>query len=158
LDFPSRLVVFSLDEHLYALDLEAVIRTERMVDITPLPHAPEIVTGIINVRGEVVPVLDIRRRFRLAGRAAALSDQLLLARTARRTVVIAVDAVRGIMDSSSLEITGPEAVLPGIGYVRGVAICSDGMIFIHDLDGFLSLEEETLLETAISREELELQR
>jgi len=145
----SQLVVFTLDERYYALDLSVVERTERMVDVTPLPQAPDIVAGIIDVRGKIIPVLNIRKRFRLPERPPALSDQLLIARTERRTIAFAVDTVCGVVEHSEQEIIEPASVLPGIEYVKGVVKFADGMIFIHDLDGFLSLEEEKALESAI---------
>jgi purine-binding chemotaxis protein CheW len=148
----SQLVVFSLDERYYALDLSVVDRTERMVDVTPLPQAPDIVAGIIDVRGKIIPVLNIRKRFRLPERPPALSDQLLMARTARRTIAFAVDAVCGVVEHPEQEIIEPASVLPGIEYIKGVVKFADGMIFIHDLDGFLSLEEENALESAIGRD------
>lgn len=154
----SQLVVFSLDDQYYALDLSVVERTERMVEVTPLPKAPEIVAGVINARGKITPVLDIRKRFRLPERPPALSDHLLLARTARRSVAFAVDAVCGVMECPEQEITEPGSVLPGVEYVKGVVKFADGMVFIHDLDGFLSLEEDKALESAIDREKsMELQ-
>lgn len=147
----NQLVVFSLDERYYALDLSVVERTERMVEVTPLPQAPEIVVGVIDVRGRIVPVLNIRKRFLLPERPAALTDQLLMARTARRTIAFIVDAVLGVMERSEHEIIEPASILPGIEYVKGVVKFADGMIFIHDLDGFLSLEEENALESTIGR-------
>jgi len=76
-----RLVVFTLDEQRYALRLSAVERIVRVVEVPPLPKAPEIVLGIVNVQGRVLPVVNIRRRFRLPEREAGLRDQLILALT-----------------------------------------------------------------------------
>jgi purine-binding chemotaxis protein CheW len=148
-----KLVVFSLDECYYALDLSVVERTEFMVEVTHLPRAPEIVVGVIDVRGRIIPVLNIRKRFRLPERVTALSDQLLIVRTKRRTVALVVDAVRSVMERSPSEISEPVTVVPGIEYVKGVVKFAEGMIFIHDLDDFLSLEEERTLESAIGWEE-----
>ncbi len=60
-------IVFTLDEQRYALHLSAVERVICVVEITPLPKAPEIVLGIINVGGQIIPVIDMRKRFRLPG-------------------------------------------------------------------------------------------
>ena len=147
-----QLIVFSLDERYYALDLSVMERAERMVEVTPLPQAPEIVVGVIDVRGRIIPVLNIRKRFHLPERPAALTDQLLITRTARRTMAFTVDAVCGVVEHPEQEIIEPASVLPGIEYVKGVVKFADGMIFIHDLDDFLSLEEESALESAIGRE------
>jgi purine-binding chemotaxis protein CheW len=154
LNAPEPLVVFSLDEYCYAVRLSAVARAVRAVEITPLPKAPEIVTGIINLGGEVVPVLNIRRRFRLPEREVKPGDQFLIAHTARRTVALVVDEVRGTIEISSRNTIEPEEIVPGLEYVTGVMKRADGILFIHDLDRFLSLEEEKKLEEAISAEKV----
>lgn len=146
-----QLVVFTLDDQRYALRLSAVERAVRMVGITPLPKAPGIVLGVINVNGRIVPVLNIRRRFRLAEREPGLSDQLIIARTARRIVALVADGVSDVIERQEREIVAPGAILPGMEHVEGVVKLDDGMIFIHDLDGFLSLGEEEALEAAIGQ-------
>ncbi len=73
-------VVFGLDEHSFALRLSAVVRVVRAVEVTPLPRAPEIVLGVINVQGRITPVFDVRKRFRLPAREISLSDQFIIAR------------------------------------------------------------------------------
>src|SRR5277367_233894 len=70
----SHLVVFDLEEQRYALRLSAVEQVVRAVEITPLPKAPEIIRGVVNVHGRVVPVYHIRARFRLPEREIDLSD------------------------------------------------------------------------------------
>jgi len=74
-----QLIVFTLDAQRYALHLSAVERAIRMVEITPLPKAPEIVIGVVNIHGAVIPVLNIRKRFRLPEREPDLGDQLIVA-------------------------------------------------------------------------------
>ena len=138
---PTQLVVFTLDDRRYGLRLAAVERIVRMVDITPLPHAPEIVSGVVNVQGRVVPVVNVRRRFRLPEREAALSDQLIIARTIRRSVALVADSVTGVLEYPEEETVPADAIVPGLEYVAGVVKLSDGMVLIHDLDRFLSLDE-----------------
>jgi purine-binding chemotaxis protein CheW len=146
---PDNLVVFTLDSSHYALRLSAVERAVRMVEITPLPHAPEIVIGVINHQGRVIPVLNTRTRFRLPDRRAGVGDQLLIARTAQRTVALVVDAVHGVIESPEQGAIAAATIVPGLDYVTGVVKLADGMLFIHDLDEFLSLEEEKALGAAI---------
>ena len=146
----NQLIVFTLEGHRYALSLSAVERAVRMVEITPLPKAPEIVLGAINLAGRIVPVLNIRKRFHLHERKPALGDHLLIARTPRRTVALAVDAVDSVVQRSPDEVVAPPTIVPGLEYLAGVVKLVDGMLFIHDLDRFLSLEEEQALATAIS--------
>src|SRR6266567_8169584 len=145
----DQLVVFTLDELRYALPLSAVEKAARMVEITPLPKAPGIVLGAINLAGRIVPVLNIRKRFHLNERKPGLGDQLLIARTPGRTVALAVDAVDSVVQRSPEEVIAPPTIVPGLQYLAGVVKLADGMLFIHDLDRFLSLEEEEALATAI---------
>ena len=148
MDKQNQFVVFTLDEQRFGLELTAVERVVRRVEITPLPKAPEIVLGVVNVRGRVIPVVDIRRRFRLPERKPALSDQIIIARTAQRAVALAVDATIEVLDRPQEDIIEALRVLPGIEYVEGVLKLEDGLILIHDLNRFLSLEEEAALDRA----------
>ncbi|MBI4285829.1 MAG: chemotaxis protein CheW [Chloroflexi bacterium] len=145
----GQLLVFTLDEQRYALRLASVARVTRAVAITPLPKAPDIVLGIVNVQGEIVPVINIRKRFRLPEREIALSDQLILACTVRREVILVADAVTGVIESPEGKIIAGDRILPNIDYVAGVMKLDDGVVLIHDLDRFLSLEEEQTLDVAL---------
>ena len=80
-----------------------------------------------------------------------LSDQLIIAHTSRRTVALVADAVSGVIERSEQEVIAAEKVLPGIEYVEGVVKLEDGMILIHDLNKFLSLEEEQALDNAMKK-------
>lgn len=146
---PNQLVVFTLDDQRYGVALSAVERVTRIVDITPMPKAPDIVLGVVNVQGRVIPVINLRRRFRLPERGIALTDQLIVARTARRPVALVADAVAGVFEYSEQESVGAKDVLPELEHVEGLVKLDDGLILIHDLDKFLSLEEETVLDRAL---------
>lgn len=145
MDKQNQLVVFTLDERRFGLALSAVDRVVRMVEIAVLPKAPEIVLGIVNVRGSVIPVIDIRKRFRLPERQLALRDQIIIAHTARRSIALAVDAVIAVLRYPQESIVEALQILPGIEYVAGVLKLKDGLILIHDLNQFLSLDEEASL-------------
>jgi purine-binding chemotaxis protein CheW len=144
-----QLVVFTLDEQRYAVPLSAVERIVRMVEITPVPQAPEIVLGVINVQGWIIPVVDLRRRFRLAKREPHPRDQLLIAHTSRRPVALVIDAVAEVVTLAAQDVIDGEEILAHLQYVAGVVKRGDGLMLIHDLDGFLSLDEEQALHNAI---------
>ncbi len=142
------LVVFALGERRYGLPLSAVDRVVRAVDLTSLPKAPDIVMGVVNVQGLIIPVINIRRRFRLSEREIALTDQMVIAKTTRRPIALLVDAVVGVLDFSEQEVVLAEDVLPDLQYLEGLLRLEDGLILIHDLERFLSLDEETALDRA----------
>lgn len=150
-------VIFRLDEVRCALRLSSVIRALRAVEITPLPNAPSIVMGVINLGGRIIPVVSLRRRFSLPERDLRLADQLLIAMTSGgmshggRTLALVVDEVVGVLDLSAQE-TAAENILPGLEHLHGVAKTPDGLVFVYDLDTFLSLEEEEALAESLRRQ------
>jgi purine-binding chemotaxis protein CheW len=147
------LVVFTLESQRYALRLAAVERVVRMVEITLAPKAPESVLGVINMQGQIIPVLNLRQRFGLPEHDPCLSDHLVMAHTARRLVALAVDAVTGVIKCSAAEVTAADTILPGLMYVQGIIRLADGLVFIHDLDTFLSLQEEHALDETMRQTE-----
>lgn len=120
-----------------------------MVAIIPLPKAPAIVLGVVNFQGQIIPVINIRRRFNLPEKDIALTDQLVVAHTSRRPVALVVDEVHDVIASPAQSLMEIENILPGAEYVAGVIKLADGLILIHDLDKFLSLEEESSLNQAL---------
>lgn len=144
---PDSLIIFTLDDRRYALPLSSVDRVVRIVAVTPLPKAPDIVSGVINIQGRIIPVVNMRRRFGLPERALALTDQLVIAHTARRPVALVADAVLDVIACPA--VVEAEHIVHGIAYLEGVAKLEDGLILIHELDRFLSLEEEDLLNHAL---------
>lgn len=145
----NQLVVFTLDDQRYALHLSAVERIVRVVEVTPLPKAPDIVLGIVNIQGRIIPVVNIRKRFHLPEREINLSDQLIIANTSKRPVALLTEAVNEVIEQSAERVATSEEILSGIKYVEGVVKLGDGMILIHDLDKCLSLEEEKVLDEAM---------
>jgi purine-binding chemotaxis protein CheW len=145
----GRLITFTLETQRYALTLSSVDFVVRAVEITPLPKAPAVVLGIINVRGRVIPVVDIRKRFGLPPRELGLSDQLIIAHTPKRPVALVADRVDGVIGIDEREIIGADEVAPRTGHVAGVVKLAGGLMLIHDLAGFLSLDEENTLNGAL---------
>ncbi len=145
-----QLVVFALDRQRFALPLESVERALRLVDVRPLPRAPRIVRGVIDVAGRIVPVVLPRERFGLPPRESGLEDRLLMARAGTRTVALLVDEVDGVAECDESRLVDAAALVPGAGYVRGIARLDDGLVVIHDLDTFLSLDEARRLDEALA--------
>ncbi len=149
-DDRNRIVVFALDEPRYALSLSAVERVVRAVEITPLPNAPAIIQGAINVQGKIIPVVNIRERLRLPARDIKLEDHFIIARTQRRSVALVVDYVSEIREIAGHELESGGQSLPFVEYLRGVVKTEENLILIYDIDTFLSLDEERMLDNALS--------
>lgn len=146
-----RLVLLTVDGQTYALPLAAVDRVLRMVEITPLPGAPEVVEGVINIQGEVVPIVSIRARLGLTRRAVGVSDSLVLAHARTRRLAIIAESVLGVVERPADAVVSTCDISQGIEHIEGVLKTSDGLVLIQDLDRFFSPEEEQSLDLALEK-------
>ena len=144
-----QLLIFTLDQQRFALRLAVVQRVIRAVAITPLPKAPEIVLGVLDLQGQVIPVINLRQRFRLPEREIRSSDQYVIARANALTVALAVDGAESVLDESGEAVIAPDDILTGMGLLEGVIRTEDGLVLIHDLATLLFPEEQRLLAQAL---------
>lgn len=148
---PLQLLVFILDEKRYAIHLQAVKRVLPAVEVTPLPEEIDMVAGVINVQGQVIPVLNIRRRFRLPERAIDPDDNIVIVTGEKGAVAFVVDAVQGVIQRREEEITPAGGILPEMKYTEGAIKIDDDIVFVHDIDKALSSEEKRRLETVLEK-------
>lgn len=144
-----QLVLFSLDAQRYALPLVVVERVLRAVEVTPLPKAPSIVLGVIDVGGRVLPVLNLRQRFGLPEREIAPADQFLMAHASQRPVALAIDEAQGMIERPETEILNAAGIVPGLEHIRGLVKLDGGLVLIQDLERVLSLDEARILNEAM---------
>ena len=133
-----KLFLFKLDEQRYALDFSSVERVARIVEITPLPKAPEIVLGVVDVQGRILPVLDLRKAFHLPEREISLNDQLIIAGNKGLDITLLTQEVLGVAECTDPDVVAPESIFPGIEFVRGVAELGGRVVMICDLDRLCS--------------------
>lgn len=143
-------LVLGLDGLRVALPLPVVERVVHAVYVTPLPDAPDLVLGLINVRGRIIPVVNLRRRLRLAERPMALTDRLVVVHTARRPLALLADSASEVREIPEPLLVPAEEILPGLESIVGVARLDDGLLLVQDPDRFLSLDEKLMLDLALS--------
>jgi purine-binding chemotaxis protein CheW len=146
----DQIVIFSLDELLYAIPLPNVLKIIHAIEIRNLPQAPEIISGIINLKGQIIPVADIRKRFGLPEHETGPDDHIIIADTGKRQIALIVDLVTEVSDFSDLQIEQAQKPLPYAKNIKGVAKIGDDLVLIYDLNRFLSLKEEKVLEHALN--------
>ncbi len=144
-------VVFLLADQRYALPLAAVERIVRAAEVTPLPNAPEIVLGAIDVEGRVLPVINLRRRLLLPEQEIGPANQFLIADAVQRRVVLVIDEAQGVVEREQSAIIKAGKIVPGLEQFQGVVRLDDGLVLIHDLEKLLSLDEAKALEKAMGR-------
>jgi len=147
-------LTFELDDRLHAFRAGDVIQVVQMVEISPLPGAPAVIEGIVNVRGTIVPVFDLRARLGLPAREIDPAQHLVILATGARPSAVRVDAADDFVSISdddiavSLEDAGIGGARPR--HVSGVAATADGTTVIYDLAAFLSQSESEKLDDALT--------
>lgn len=139
-------LLFCVAEGRFAMDVAAVERIVRAVEVTRLSEAPDFVRGLINVAGDIIPVIDMRRRLGLPGREMELSDRLILTQAAGKSLALLVDKVEGVVALSAQSISrGDKAA----AWAATAAVGVEGsIVLIHDIDAFVSAEALSRLESA----------
>jgi purine-binding chemotaxis protein CheW len=139
-----------LDTLRLALPLDAVLRTTRVAEITPLPGAPSIVAGAINIAGEVLAAIDLRGRLALSARPLELDDAFVLVQSDDRVLAILASEVSGVAKYPASACVASARVTPGLQGLAGVVTCEDGLILIHDPERFFDLDEARMLDRALA--------
>ena len=125
----------------------------RMVALTALPQAPGIIAGLINVRGLVVPVLDMRVPFSLSRKAPDPADHLVVTWAGDRLVALWVDRAIDLIRLEPADVDNADRLLPGMGALSWVARTADNLILVPDLISLLARgEAETLRHASAATE------
>jgi purine-binding chemotaxis protein CheW len=146
------LLVFDLAGRTYGLPSNDVLELVRAVAIAPLPNGPRIVAGVINLRGRILPVFDLRARFGMPSQPLEPSEHFIVARARRRVVAIRADRAIKLVTLAPEDVVKAERIVNGTRYIAGIAKVGGGIVLIHDLDAFLSEAEDATLDQAILAE------
>lgn len=151
LDSERKLVVFRLGRETYGIDISAVAEIGQMQDITHVPRTPMFVEGIINVRGQVLPVIDLRKRFGLQLSEFSRESRIIQVEVGVYKLGLIVDAVTEVLPISGSMVEPPSPVISSIDteFIQGVVKANDRLIILINLEKVLSKSErEELTEIA----------
>lgn len=138
-----QLVTFMLKDERYGINVMQVQEVLRITEIAPVPGAPSYVLGIINLRGNVVTVLDCRNRFGLPSKETDDSSRIVIIESEKQVVGILVDSVAEVVELNHSEIDSA----PNVGndessrYIQGVATRDNNLLIVVDLNKLLTEEE-----------------
>ncbi len=145
----SPFLVFRVGDRRLALASDRVIRVLHAVEVSPLPSAPDVVRGVIDVRGELFPAIDLRRRFGMAVRELMPEDSMIVVRARHRVLVLIADSVEQLVSFAPAAVTPVETIFRDVQYIHGLARLDDEVLAISDIDAFLSIDEEDTLDAAL---------
>lgn len=138
-----KVVVFRLQNEDYGVEVKQVDAIERMLPITRVANVPGFVKGVINLRGVVTPVIDLRTRFGMEDKEYDDETRIIIVHTTEVQVGLIVDAVHDVIDISGDIVEDPPSGLAEVDvrYLEGVAKLEDRLLVLLNLDQVLSVEE-----------------
>jgi purine-binding chemotaxis protein CheW len=143
----QQLVVFELANEHYGLDISAVEGIIKMQAITKMPQAPAFVEGVTNLRGTVVPVIDLRKRFSLPVLEHTKDTRIVVVYMEKTKIGMIVDGVSEVLriPEESIEPTPPMVSTVNTAFIRGIAKLEGRLVTLLDLTRVLSYDEQTNL-------------
>ena len=143
-----QMIVFKLEETEFAVPITQAIRIVRLSSITRVPRAPDFLEGVINVEGEVTPVVDLKKRFSLSRTPYGSKARIIIIETEAQQVGLMVDLVCEILTLPAEAIEPPPNMIADINgvYLTGVAQLDNRLLVILDLANVLTLKEIDSLE------------
>jgi purine-binding chemotaxis protein CheW len=147
----NHLVVFDLANEYYGVDIAAVEAITKMQPITVVPRAPQFVEGVTNLRGKVLPVIDLRKRFGLPASAATKESRIVVVEMNSSTVGIVVDGVSEVLRLSPEAVEPPSPFVTTVdsAFIKGIAKLTERLIILLDLGKVLTSQEKTDLRAAV---------
>ena len=146
-----QLVSFNLGKEEFAVDILKIQEINRMVEITKVPKSPEFVEGVINLRGKVIPIIDLRKRFSLPKAESTRQTRIVVVDIDNKIVGLVVDAVSEVLRLPAKTVEPPPPIVAGIDseYISGVGKLEDRLLILLELDKVLSKDEKKVLEKVV---------
>jgi purine-binding chemotaxis protein CheW len=143
----EQLVGLELAGELYGVEISKIQEIIRMQPITSVPNGPAFVVGLTNLRGRVIPVMDLRARFSLAVSEPTRRSRIVVVEMGEHTVGLIVDAVSEVLRVSADTVEPPSSLIATAdsAYLRGVAKIDQRLVLLLDLSHVLSTDEDALL-------------
>jgi len=129
-------VTFRLAGEAYALPVASVLEILRVAGITRVPHAPPVIRGVTNMRGKVLPVIDLRVRLAMDAAPVTSSSRILVATSRGRLLGLLVDAVEQVerIDRNAVQPPPPDVMTAQSDYIVGVSQNGDRLVVLLDVD------------------------
>jgi purine-binding chemotaxis protein CheW len=144
----NQLISFEVGQEEYGLEILRVKEVIRLREITRLPRAPSFVKGIINLRGDVIPIIDLRDRFGLQPQEHTAMTRVIVVDVDSRLVGMVVDAASQVVRIPADQIQPPPPIVGGLSaeYIKGVGKLDSRLIILLNIDRILSHQEKTELD------------
>ncbi len=145
-----QLVSFTLNEEEFGIDILMVQEIIRMLQITKVPNSPDFVDGVVNIRGRIIPVVDLRCKLGMPRKEHDKETRIVVVEVSGKTIGFIVDAVTEVLRIPSSTIEAPPELIAGVNseFIKAVGKLEDRLLILIDLEKILSNPEELKLEEA----------
>lgn len=147
----QKLVLFQVESQRFAIPLHSVERVVSVVEISHLAKAPDFIMGTINVEGEILAVVNMRKVFNLPVKEIELSDQLMITQSGALKIGLWIDKTVEVLELPTSDIERTGKILLDTNQVKGIFKFEDDMVLLQDLDQLLTVEQTELLKVALLR-------
>ena len=146
----KQLVIFELANEYYGVDIAAVESIIKLQPITVVPHAPSYVKGVTNLRGKVMPVVELHKRFGLASVEPTKDSRIVVVAMGGLAAGLIVDGVSEVLTIQDQNIEPAPRMTTTVdsGFITGIAMLDDRLIILLDLSKVLSTQEQEKMEMA----------
>jgi purine-binding chemotaxis protein CheW len=147
-----QLVSFTIGQEEFGLGIQSIQEINRMVEITRVPNSPEFVSGVINLRGKVIPIINLRKRFGFPPKESDRNTRIIVVELGEMVVGFVVDSVSEVLRIPKNITEPPPAIVAGIGseYITAVAKLENRLLILLDLERILLEKEKQQLESTKS--------
>ncbi|MGE5343791.1 MAG: chemotaxis protein CheW [Candidatus Omnitrophota bacterium] len=143
---------FTLGGKQFALPLSVVDRVVHAVEVMRLPKGPDIVCGLINYKGQIIPIINISRRFHLPERTLDPDQYFIIMHSNVRKFGLLADNIHSVTDRNPDLIISPTDIMAGVEFLSGIIKLPDGLMLIPDLDKLLTHDEDVALKKVMPNE------
>jgi purine-binding chemotaxis protein CheW len=147
-NYQDQIISFKVGDEEYGLEILSVKEVIRIREITKLPKAPDFVRGVINLRGDVIPIIDLRAKFGLPVRQYSDMTRVIVVEVDDKLMGMVVDGVSHVIRIRDDQIVPPPTLVGGISadYIRGVGKLEEQLIVLLNIGKILTSEEKIELE------------
>jgi len=144
-----KFAVFTIADEMFGIEIERVVEIIRVQKIFSLPGLPDFLSGVMSVRGGVIPIVDLRRRF--GKQPSGKKERIIITKFGREKIGLFVDGIKEIMSLAPEEMTTPPSLFKGFRteYLTGLGKKDGAIIILLNIDNLLTSEEKIILKESM---------
>lgn len=145
----QKFTVFKISDENFGITIERVVEILKVQKVFSIPGLPEFLSGVISVRGSIIPLIDLRKRFGMT--PTGKKERIIIVKFEKEKIGFLIDGIKEILSLSPEEITSPPSIFKGFRteYLTGLGKKDDRIIILLNIDNLLTSEEKIKLKESL---------